>query len=311
MFSCPFPAVCRYGFCECPPGYTRKWGRCSRNWRTDSYRPRRDFDPLSAACVSNEACFSYDFNLICNLNKTTTAGRCECRTDMRWNAEEYECQLYLEVDFSNITYDTKVDPIILEAVNKTEARIENDDSVNLLVAGNETDPSIFNETAPDREETLKASLLESIDPQKANEDQIREAYCRDVDSLSHEFQKGGALDQPTNNDGVNGGAIAGIVIFILLSIAGCCCCAVCCAMKSKKKGSRAPSPVAFSAVQDHEEMQAQPGYPTQGQPGYPTQAQPGYPAATQAAQPGYPAATQAYQPTNQPGYTPIYPPVNQ
>jgi hypothetical protein len=225
---------------------------------------------------------------------------------MRWNSQAYECQLYLDVDCSNITYDTKVDPLILEAVNKTEERIENDDSINLLVAGNETDAAILNETALSREDTLKTSLLESIDPKKASEDQIREAYCRDVDSLSHEFQKGGAYDR--DDEGMSGGAVAGLIIFILLSIAGCCLCAVCCAFCKKKKGSRAPSPVAFSAVQDHEEMQA-------GQAGYPVQAmgssQPGYPAASQAAQPGYPAATQAYVPQGQPGYTPIYPPVNQ
>lgn len=216
---------------------------------------------------------------------------------MKWNAEEYECQLFLDVDCTKYKYDTPVDPVVLEAVKKAETRLENEDSTNLLIAGNETDPSILNDTsALDKDKVLETSLLTDIDPKQATEDQITEAYCRDVDALSHEFQKGGAYGY-NNNGGMGVGGIVGIVIFVLLSISCCCLCAVCCACKGVlsccKKKDRAPSPVAFSQVQSQEEMHA-PSTPYAPQPGA-----------------GYPAATQSYQPPNQPGYAPIYPPINQ
>lgn len=70
-----------------------------------------------------------DMNLVCNTNLTTqvskihisvslncldsikgTMGKCECRRDMRWNAAEGECQIYLDVDCSKFTYETKPSP---------------------------------------------------------------------------------------------------------------------------------------------------------------------------------------------------------
>ena len=36
-----------------------------------------------------------------------TVGKCECRRDMRWNSAEGECQIFLDVDCSRITYDTR------------------------------------------------------------------------------------------------------------------------------------------------------------------------------------------------------------
>ena len=69
-----------------------------------------------------------DMNLVCNTNLTTqvsmilislsnyvldlqgTIGKCECRRDMRWNAAEGECQIYLDVDCSKFTYETKPSP---------------------------------------------------------------------------------------------------------------------------------------------------------------------------------------------------------
>jgi len=229
----------------------------------------------------------------------------------------------LDVDCSKITYDTPPDPLILKAVEITIARVnqteENAGATNILVAGNETDSAVKNETLAaaeaekaaaaaeaksiDRAATLDNSLLESIDPKKASQAQITEAYCRDVDSLSFEFQK---QEDPRRGGGGGGGmgvgGIIGIIILVLLLTSCCCLCAICCACKGvldcckKKEGSRAPSPVAFSAVQDHEEMQNVQHMNMNSGPD-----QPGYPSATQAYNPA--AATQSYQP--------IYPPMNQ
>ena len=39
-----------------------------------------------------------------------------------------------------------------------------------------------------KEESLANSLLKWIDPKNATADEIREAFCRDVDAFSFEFQ---------------------------------------------------------------------------------------------------------------------------
>jgi len=222
---------------------------------------------------------------------------------MRWNAEAYECQLYINVDCSKFTYETKVSPEVEKAVAKAEIRLknepENEDTVNLLVAGNETDAEVLNETIT-IENVLKTSLLTDIDlnDKSLKDDDITEAYCRDVDALSHEFQKGGAYGYNNRRGGMGVGSIVGIVIFVILAVSCCCLCAVCCACKGVlsccKKKDRAPSPVAFSQVQSQEEMHTSSMNSGSNPPGA-----------------GYPAATQAYQPPNQPGYAPIYPPINQ
>lgn len=249
-------------------------------------------------------------NLICNLELTTTGtGKCQCRTDMKWNSQESECQLYLDVDCSKITYDTEPDPVILQAVQDTIKRLnsteENIEGQDLLVAGNETDSDVKNETllaaadakAQDRKTQLDNSLLEAIDPKKVKPDQITEAYCRDIDSLSFEFQQ--QEDPRRGGGGMGVGGIIGIIILVLLMTGCCCLCAICCACKGvldccKKKTSRAPSPVAFSAVQDHEENNMQHMNMNAG-----------------PDQPGYPSATQSYVPPTQPSYAPMYPPMNQ
>ena len=69
--------------------------------------------------------FTLDMNLICNTNLTTqgTVGKCECRRDMRWNSEQGECQIYLDVDCSKITYDTKPSANIMAAVDRANSAL--------------------------------------------------------------------------------------------------------------------------------------------------------------------------------------------
>ena len=84
-----------------------------------------------------------------------------------------ECQLYLDVDCSSVTYDTKPSLTILEAVNKT---------LNSLKGSNLTEINLSDPTS-----ALANSLLLFIDQDKASKEDIREAYCRDIDSFSWEF----------------------------------------------------------------------------------------------------------------------------
>ena len=50
-------------------------------------------------------------------------GTCECRRDMRWNAQEGECQFYMDVDCSSFTYDTPASAGVLSAVSRAQACI--------------------------------------------------------------------------------------------------------------------------------------------------------------------------------------------
>jgi len=224
--GCPLNSFCQFGFCECQPGFERRYGRCWRS--TDDWRQARITDPF-VVCGANSDCQRMDMNLICNTNKTIQqGGRCECREDMRWNERESECQLYLDVDCSSVTYDTKPSAVVLEAVNATLEKInsttteapttttlsttlsttESSTSVSTeassesssVADGNSTsesttmttttttiDPKALEENQKKINETLSNSLLSSIDPEKASEKDIKEAYCRDVDTFSWEF----------------------------------------------------------------------------------------------------------------------------
>merc|ERR1711974_504548 len=119
-------------------------------------------------------------NLVCNTNLTVQgdAGKCECRKDMKWNSEAGECQIFLDVDCSSITYDTKPSTTILNAVDKAKKELE-------LADEGETKPLGRTETA---NETLANSLLTRIDPKNATADEIKEAFCRDIDSFSFELE---------------------------------------------------------------------------------------------------------------------------
>ncbi len=97
-----------------------------------------------------------------------------------------ECQLYLDVDCSNVTYETKPSTVVLEAVNKT---LDSLDGKNTTI--NLSDPSKpENQTiSASPNATLANSLLSSIDKDKASKEDIKEAFCRDIDSFSWELGK--------------------------------------------------------------------------------------------------------------------------
>ena len=55
-----------------------------------------DFQPFQD-CASTSTCMAIDMNLICNTNLTTgNQGKCQCRTNMRWNTEAGECQVHFQ-----------------------------------------------------------------------------------------------------------------------------------------------------------------------------------------------------------------------
>ena len=90
-------------------------------------------------------------------------------------------QIFLDVDCSSITYDTEPSATIMNAVEKAKKEMP--------VQG-ETAPLGRTESA---NETLANSLLTRIDPKNSTADEIKEAFCRDIDSFSFEMEVRGGL----------------------------------------------------------------------------------------------------------------------
>ena len=80
------------------------------------------------------------------------------------------------MDCSSITYDTEPSATIMNAVEKAKKEMP--------VQG-ETAPLGRTESA---NETLANSLLTRIDPKNSTADEIKEAFCRDIDSFSFEME---------------------------------------------------------------------------------------------------------------------------
>ena len=86
-------------------------------------------------------------------------------------------QLFLDVDCSSITYESQPSQTILNAVEKAKAEISEEPSeVGTL------------DRTESANETLANSLLTRIDPKNATADEIKEAFCRDIDSFSFEME---------------------------------------------------------------------------------------------------------------------------
>jgi len=179
LFGCGLNAHCEWGFCECNAGTIRKYGRCVDAYSANTLPARpQTFDPFKT-CTESSTCMKMDMNLVCNTNLTIQGtGKCECRRDMKWNKESGECQIYMDVDCSSITYETKPSPVIMTAVEKANKEMEE----NLL---GEVVPLGRTESA---NESLSNSLLTRVDTKTATDDELKEAFCRDIDSFSFEMQ---------------------------------------------------------------------------------------------------------------------------
>jgi len=287
-----------------------------------------NFNPF-VDCREGSTCQRIDMNLICNTNLTTSGeGRCECRQDMKWNKDAGECQLFLDVDCSSYNYDTKPSPVILEAVNKT---LEKTEEKNVTETSLDSKPDNATLSASPNA-TLSNSLLSSIDPKKASKADINEAYCRDVDSFSWEFNQPERYtsSSPGSNSQLSIGKIIGIVFGVLAVSILCCLCCVCCVCKGAKNAltrsgddkHNSQPPVTFSSIQESGGAGAhyQPSYPPQQPGALPYPVNPGAeagPPPIPPTQPGYSNYSPGYnsQPQPQPPYphhssAPYPPPYN-
>jgi len=200
QYGCPFNSHCEWGFCECNAGTTRRYGQCQADWSSvPNFTPRpTTFDPFQP-CSSTSTCATMDMNLICNTALTTgQGGRCECRQDMKWNEQEGECQMYLDVDCSQFTYDTPPSANILSAVSRAQANMETN-PVDIVDASAEGRTQTY-------QESLQNSLLQQMDTTQSTEADLREAFCRDIDAYSFEMEPralpGPNLPGPTTRSSV-------------------------------------------------------------------------------------------------------------
>ena len=100
-----------------------------------------------------------------------------------------ECQLFLDVDCSHITYDTPTSPALaeaaagrLEAVTQAKGRVVNRNTDIEFAASSAVTPGPGVALASS---LLLAPLLSN--PAEVDEAVIREAFCRDIDIFSLQF----------------------------------------------------------------------------------------------------------------------------
>lgn len=99
--------------------------------------------------------------------------------DLNGSNSAHDSQIYLDVDCSSITYETKPSTTILNAVEKAKLDISD------ISQDGEAAPLGRTESA---NETLANSLLTKIDPKNSTAEEIKEAFCRDIDSFSFEME---------------------------------------------------------------------------------------------------------------------------
>jgi len=194
-FGCPTNSHCEWGFCECNVGFIKIYGKCLDYKETLRYQMNFNFVGVGCSMknvgfnstaqhvnAQHSSCSAQDINMVCsaNLNVTEGLGRCQCGRDMKWNNEAKECQIFMDVDCSTITYETPPSTFVLSAVERAKAELAS-------VANNLTKQTL--ERTQTKEESLANSLLRHIDPKTSTPDQIKEAFCRDIDAFSFEFQE--------------------------------------------------------------------------------------------------------------------------
>jgi len=114
-YLCPAGSVCSTGLCLCQETVQR-WGQCHTG---DPGKPGEG--PWEGApCQSSTDCHHRDINMVCM--EGGTGSSCRCRPSMRWSPQSLECQVYLDVDCSRLTYTSPVSPGVSQAVQRWEER---------------------------------------------------------------------------------------------------------------------------------------------------------------------------------------------
>merc|ERR1719323_2836036 len=316
--GCPMQAFCDYGICRCRSGYDARYGKCWKDINTfnnNDWNDRKSagFDPYKS-CSSHADCKDTDMNMECK------DGKCQCRADMRWNDEALECQIFMDVNCTDV--DTKT---IIEDPDKDKEEFKFDDTEIFNVTDASGKVNVSDITA---EETLATSELAELNPNTTSKDDMRKAFCRDVARVARSYDNN--LVVPVQDNGRRRGGIniswtqliLGLIAVIVIGY-------IAFTIYKKKcqggRGGRSRSRSNSKSSSDHEgppptEMYPQTAAPAPAYPPVPP-ADPGLPPPgpaipppyeAQAPYPAYPpvagAPAPAYPAQPPPAGAPPYPP---
>ena len=191
--GCPMQAFCDYGICRCRSGYDARYGKCWKDidtFNNNDWNERKSagFDPYKS-CSSNDACKETDMNMVCQ------GGKCQCREDLKWNDEALECQIFMDVNCTDV--DTKT---IIEEPDKDKEEFDFDDT-EIFNTTDATGKVNVSEITAD--ETLATSELAELNPNTTSKDDMRKAFCRDVARVARSYESN--LVVPVKDDGGSGG----------------------------------------------------------------------------------------------------------
>jgi len=240
--GCPMNAFCDYGICRCRTGYDARYGQCwnrmedfDRNKDQWQQRQGSGYNPYQS-CSDHKDCKNVDMNMICGQSGTSSVGSrsCQCRDDMKWNDEGLECQIYIDVNCTDIKTVESPDNTVtldtpLESPNKTlgSDKLEEEFEFDEKEFSNLTDSNgNLNISEISADETLSSSELSKLNPNETSPDEIRGAFCRDVARVSRSYEQ--TLVPPRQNDNYNNygrrGGSFGIVGLVIIIIIACCAC---------------------------------------------------------------------------------------
>jgi len=135
--GCPPLSHCEWGICECNAGHEKELGLCWDPSTTNGSSPSGSSpQPTSVItqatesleieegrrCLEARDCNNIDINLIC-VELVDGTKECQCRKDMQWNREALECQFFIGVDCSRLSYKDSPSPNIATAVLQHEQTI--------------------------------------------------------------------------------------------------------------------------------------------------------------------------------------------
>ena len=115
--------------------------------------------------------------MICSLQKT-----CTCRPDMKWNSETGECQIFMDVDCSDIDVNSEPATAVSDS-SATTTKPETDGDAEFVEVLE--DKNITDLTAND---TLKDSGLVKLDVNNTTEVELKTEFCREVSQIAGRFE---------------------------------------------------------------------------------------------------------------------------
>jgi len=227
------------GLCACPEGKVGMRGECVAEGEASKKAGKEgideDLEDVFHNCTRHDDCQERDFNMVCNKESQL----CECREATQWNDKAGECQLSLALDCSHYPSGSKLSPGLLEV-------------------------------AKDHAEDEEFGLLHSLDPGTATADQLKEAFCRDIDPKGLKLILAALLkekqeeEEEVERNKKNGGGwkISAFSILAILGIIGlhlflmlCICCGVkrtCWSCRKARKGFKQDN-----SVESAKQMQMQ------------------------------------------------------